>query len=139
MSDDYREITQGDIGSDEGNSSDHIAELETEDFVWEDYLEEIGRFENLSVDICIERVVLIFSLSLQLYHGETPPKQSFQQFRFRLQTTQFGFGRKVYRGCLRGHRSHPLAMGGAKICGIRQRRDWLFNAKNCLKLITAGH
>ena len=63
MSDDYREIAQGDIGSDEGNSSNHIAELETDDFVWEDYWEEIGRFENLSVDICKERVVLIFSLS----------------------------------------------------------------------------
>ena len=64
MSDDYRKETQGDIDSDEGNSSDHIAELETDDFVWEDYWEEIGRFENLSVDICKERVVLIFSLSL---------------------------------------------------------------------------
>ena len=64
MSDDYREETQGDIDSDEGNSSNHIAELGTENFVWEDYLEEIGRFENLSVDICIKRVVLMFSLSL---------------------------------------------------------------------------
>jgi hypothetical protein len=36
MSDDYRKETQGDIDSDEGNSSDHIAELETDDFVWED-------------------------------------------------------------------------------------------------------
>ena len=25
------------------------------------------------------------------------------------------------------------------ISGIRQRRDWLFNAKNFLKLIAAGH
>ena len=37
MSEEYREETQGDIDSNEGNSSDHIAELETDDFVWEDF------------------------------------------------------------------------------------------------------
>ena len=33
MSEEYREETQGDIDSNEGSSSDHIAELETDDFV----------------------------------------------------------------------------------------------------------
>ena len=50
-SEDYREDTQGENDSNEGSSSDHIVELETDDFVWEDVLEEIGRFENFNVDM----------------------------------------------------------------------------------------
>ena len=55
MSEEYREETQGDIDSNEGSSSDHIAELETDDFVWADGLEEIGRFENFYVDMTFIR------------------------------------------------------------------------------------
>ena len=51
MSDDYREITQGEVVSEEGSSSEHIADLEMDDFVWEDVLEEIGRFERFDVDM----------------------------------------------------------------------------------------
>ena len=50
MSEEYREETQGDIDSNEGSSSDHIAELETDDFVWEDVLEEIGRHDIYNED-----------------------------------------------------------------------------------------
>ena len=64
MSDDYRKETQGDIDSSEGNSSDHIAELETDDFVWEDVLEEISRFENFNVDMTFTRKRGSHSLSL---------------------------------------------------------------------------
>ena len=71
MSDEHREITQGDIGSDEGNSSEQIAELETVDFVWEDYLEEIGRFENRT-----GRVVLILSVSGYIMARRLPNKVS---------------------------------------------------------------
>ena len=64
MSEDYREDTQGWNDSDEGSSSDHIAELETDDFVWEDVLEEIGRFENFNVDMTFTRKRGSHSLSL---------------------------------------------------------------------------
>ena len=64
MSEEYREETQGDIDSNEGSSSDHIAELETDDFVWEDVLDEIGRFENFNVDMTFTRKIGSHSLSL---------------------------------------------------------------------------
>ena len=64
MSEEYREETQGDIDSNEGSSSDHIAELETDDFVWADGLEEIGRFENFNVDMTFTRKRGSHSLSL---------------------------------------------------------------------------
>ena len=64
MSEVYREDTQGDIDSNEGSSSDHIAKLETDDFVWEDVLEEIGRFENFNVDMTFTRKRGSHSLSL---------------------------------------------------------------------------
>ena len=64
MSKEYREETQGDIDSNEGSSSDHIAELETDDFVWADGLEEIGRFENFNVDMTFTRKRGSHSLSL---------------------------------------------------------------------------
>jgi hypothetical protein len=55
MSEDYRENTQGDIDSNEGSFSDHIAESETDDFVWEDGLEKIGRSENINVEMTFTR------------------------------------------------------------------------------------
>ena len=64
MSEEYREETQGGNDSNEGSSSDHIAELETDDFVWEDVLEEIGRFENFNVDMTFTRKIGSHSLSL---------------------------------------------------------------------------
>ena len=64
MSEEYREDTQGGNDSNEGSSSDHTAELETDDFVWEDVLEEIGRFENFNVYmIFTTKIVLILSAS----------------------------------------------------------------------------
>ena len=56
MSDYYREETQGNINSDEENSGDHIAELETDDFVWEDFWK---RSADLRISVWTERVVLI--------------------------------------------------------------------------------
>jgi hypothetical protein len=64
MSEEYREETQGDIDSNEGSSSDHIAESETDDFVWADVLEEISRFENFNVDMTFTRKRGSHSLSL---------------------------------------------------------------------------
>ena len=64
MSDDYRKETQGDIDSNEGSSSDHIAALETDDFDWEDVLEKIGRFENFNVDMTFTRKRGSHSLNL---------------------------------------------------------------------------
>ena len=64
MSEEYRGETQGDIDSNEGSSGDHIAELETDDFVWEDVLEEISRSENFNVDMTFTRKRGSHSLSL---------------------------------------------------------------------------
>ena len=64
MLEDYREDTQGDIDSNDGSSSDYIAESEMNDFVWEDVLEEIGRFENLNVHMTFTRKRGSHSLSL---------------------------------------------------------------------------
>ena len=55
MSDDYREETQVDIDSDSGSSSDHNAEMDIGNFVWEDVLEEMGRFDNFDVDMPFTR------------------------------------------------------------------------------------
>ena len=64
MSEEYREDTQGGNDSNEESSSDHTAELETDDFVWEDVLEEIGRFENFNVDMTFTTKIGSHSLSL---------------------------------------------------------------------------
>ena len=47
----YREETRDESRSDEGSCYDHDVGIETDDFVWEDALEEICRFENFSVDM----------------------------------------------------------------------------------------
>ena len=51
MSEDYVEDTHGDINSESGSTSDRSAFMEMGDFVWEDVSEEIGRFENFSLDM----------------------------------------------------------------------------------------
>ena len=51
MSEDYVKVTQGDIGRELGTSSDHSALMEMDNFIWEDFSEEIGRFEKLDVDM----------------------------------------------------------------------------------------
>ena len=51
MSEEYREDTQGEDVSDKGSSNDCIADLETDDFIWADVQEEMGRFENFSLSI----------------------------------------------------------------------------------------
>ena len=55
MSEVYREETQLGNDSDDGSSDDHIAELETDDFVWADVQEEMGRFEIFSVNMLFTR------------------------------------------------------------------------------------
>ena len=75
MSEEYREDTQGGNDSDEGSTNDYNAELETDDFVLEDLLEEISRFENFNVDMTFTRKRGSHSLSL---YCETHPEQSLQ-------------------------------------------------------------
>ena len=68
MSEDYREETQGEIESDSGSSSDHNAEMNIGNFVWEDVLEEIGRYDNFNVDMPFTWLEWrSFSKSLQNY------------------------------------------------------------------------
>ena len=55
MSEVYREETQLGDDSDNGSADDHIAELETDNFVWADVQEEMGRFEDFSVDMIFTR------------------------------------------------------------------------------------
>ena len=66
MSEDYVEDTQGEIDSEVGSTSDRSAFMEMGDFIWEDVSEEIGRFENLSLDMQFT--------TTELYHGQAPPK-----------------------------------------------------------------
>ena len=57
MSEVYREDTRDENGSDDLNSvkdclgscDDDYVGIETDEFVWEDVLEEMGRFENFDV------------------------------------------------------------------------------------------
>ena len=65
MSEDYVEDTHGDINSEVGSTSDHSAFMELVDFVWEDALEEICRFENFCVDMTFTRKSM-FSFSQSL-------------------------------------------------------------------------
>ena len=68
MSEDYVEDTQGEIGSEVGSTSDDSAFMEMDDFIWEDVSEEIGRFENFSLDMQFTTTELrSFSKSLRNY------------------------------------------------------------------------
>ena len=58
------EETRDESGSDEGSCNDHDVGIETDDFVWEDVLEEICRFENFCVDMTFTRKSCFHSLSL---------------------------------------------------------------------------
>ena len=49
MSEVYREDTRDENGSQEGSRHDFDVGIDTDDFVWEDVLEEIGRFENFDL------------------------------------------------------------------------------------------
>ena len=49
MSEGYREDTRDENGSQEGSRHDYDVGFDTDDFVWEDVLEEIGRFENFDL------------------------------------------------------------------------------------------
>ena len=49
MSEVYREETHDESGSSEGSCDDQNVGIETENFVWEDVLEEITRFENFDL------------------------------------------------------------------------------------------
>ena len=49
MSEVYREETHDESGSSEGSCDDQNVGIETENFVWEDVLEEISRFENFDL------------------------------------------------------------------------------------------
>ena len=65
MSEGYREETQSEVDMTEPHGvqqitapgdfgdypADHNAELDMDNFIWEDVLEEIGRFENFDVDM----------------------------------------------------------------------------------------
>ena len=72
MSEVYREDTRDESGSDDpdcvmdrqGSCDDDYVGIETDDFVWEDALEEICRFENFSVDMTFTRKSCSHSLSL---------------------------------------------------------------------------
>ena len=68
MSEEYREYTQGLNDSDEGSTNDHSVELETDNFIWADVQEEIGRFENFTPDMKFtEQEWTSFSAPLQSY------------------------------------------------------------------------
>ena len=47
MSEEYREETHG---GDSDDASGHSEESGTNDFIWEDVAEEMGRYENFDVD-----------------------------------------------------------------------------------------
>ena len=49
MSEGYREDTRDENGSQEGSRHDYDVGIDTNNFVWEDVLEEIGRFENFDL------------------------------------------------------------------------------------------
>jgi hypothetical protein len=49
--------------------------IKTDDFVWEDALEEIRRFENVSVDMTFKSCSHFLSVSSYIY-GEAPLGQS---------------------------------------------------------------
>ena len=51
MSEDYVKDTHGDIGRELGTFGDHSALIEMDNFIWENFSEEIGRFEKLDVDM----------------------------------------------------------------------------------------
>ena len=54
--------------SDEGSTNDHSVELETDNFIWADVQEEIGRFENFTPDMKFtEQEWTSFSAPLQSY------------------------------------------------------------------------
>ena len=80
MSEGYREETQSEVDMTEPHGvlqntapgdfgdypADHNAELDMDNFIWEDVLEEIGRFENFDVD-------MTFSLSEWSSYTRTRP------------------------------------------------------------------
>ena len=68
MSEEYREDTQGDNDSVVESTDNYIAELKTDDFIWADVLEEIGRFDNFSLGMMFtQKEWNSFSRPLQEY------------------------------------------------------------------------
>jgi hypothetical protein len=49
MSEVYRKVAHDESGSDKGSRNDHDQGINAGDFVWEDVLEEISRFENFEI------------------------------------------------------------------------------------------
>ena len=64
MSEGYRKDTRDENGSQEGSRHDFDVGIDTDDFVKEDALEEICRFENFCVDMTFTRKSCFHSLSL---------------------------------------------------------------------------
>ena len=116
--------------------ADHNAELDMDNFIWEDVLEEIGRFENFDVDMTFSLSEWsIFNQHLRAYitakrilskvSNESNPGLTLHKVN--LDAPPIG-DVNVTR------RSNSSSRMEQKTSGIRQRRDWLFNAKNSLKL-----
>ena len=65
MTEEYRKETHG---GDSDNASDHSAELEMDDFVWEDVAGETGRYENYDVNASfMPQEWKSFSMSIRSY------------------------------------------------------------------------
>ena len=105
MSEDYVKDTQGDIGRELGTSSDHSAQMEMDDFIWED------------VSYYITAMRLLSRVANYIGPVSDSPSWIWTQCQLLM--------------CVCASAAF-ISKDGATISGIRQRRDWLFNTKNRL-------
>ena len=133
MSEDYVKDTQGDIGRELGTFGDHSALMEMDNFIWEDFSEEIGRFEKLDVDMqfttserrsfskSLRDFIAAKRLLSKVSNNIGPVSDSSSWIWTQCQLLMCVCASAAF-----------ISKDGAKISGIRQRRDCLFNAKNRL-------
>ena len=133
MSEDYVKDTHGDIVRELGTSSDHSALMERDDFIWEDVSEEIERFKKFDVDMQFTTSEWrSFSKSLRIYiAAKRLLSKSSNNIGPVSDSSSWIWTQSQLLMCVRASAAF-ISKDGAKIRGIRQRRDWLFNAKNRL-------
>ena len=148
MSEVYRFETRDENGSEEGSRRDFDVGIDTDYFVWEDVLEEIGRFENFDIAMkftgeewySFSKPLRDYILAKRLLYKipiETNPSTKADDpdcVKDRPPALDMDAKRSSDENVtVRSRSSNRVEQ---EISGIRQRRHWFFDAKNWLEPIS---